>query len=53
MMFRMTHATTQDTMATEPGRATLAAGRPWAARWPDGIFTSARPGTGAPSGQAR
>jgi hypothetical protein len=48
----MTHITTQDTMATEPARATLA-GRPGAARWPDGTFNSALPGTGAPSGEAQ
>jgi hypothetical protein len=47
----MTDTTGQDTMATELARATLAAGWPWAARWPDGM-SSARAGTGAPSGQA-
>jgi len=49
----MTQITAQDTMATELARATLAAGRPRAARWPDGTFNSALPGTGAPSGEAR
>jgi len=49
----MTHTATQDTMTTELAHATLAAGRPRAARWPDGTFNSALPGTGAPSGEAR
>ncbi len=49
----MTQITAQDTMATDLARATLAAGRPWAARWPDGTFNGAPPGTGAPSGEAR
>ena len=40
-------------MATELARATVAGGRPWAARWPDGTFNSALPGTGAPSGEAQ
>ncbi len=48
----MAHTTTQDTIAADPARATSAAGWPWAARWPDGMFTSALPGTGAPSGEA-
>ena len=48
----MTHTTTQDTRATDLARAALAAGWPWAARWPDGTFTSALPGTGAPSEEA-
>ena len=43
----MTHTTTQDIMATDLARATLAAGRPWAARRPDGLFNSALRGTGA------
>ncbi len=45
--------TTQHTMATDLARATVAAGWPWAARRPDGMFTSALPGTGAPSGEAQ
>jgi hypothetical protein len=49
----MAQITTQDTMATDLARATLAAGRPWAARWPDGTSSSALPGTGAPSGEAQ
>jgi hypothetical protein len=49
----MTHVPTQDAMATELARATLAAGWPWAARWPDGMPSSALPGTGAPSGEAQ
>jgi len=48
----MTHTTAQDTMATELARATLAAGWPRAARWPDGMSSSALPGTGAPPGEA-
>jgi len=40
-------------MATDLARATVAAGWPWAARRPDGMFTSALPGTGAPSGEAQ
>ena len=44
----MTHTTTQDTLATD-----LAAGWPWAARWPDGMFNSALAGTGAPFGEAQ
>jgi hypothetical protein len=48
----MADTTAQDTMATELARATLAAGWPWAARWPDGMSSSARAGTGAPSGEA-
>ncbi len=48
----MTHTTSQDTMATDLARATLAAGWPWAARWPDGMSSSALAGTGAPSGEA-
>lgn len=48
----MNQITTQDTMATELARATLAAW-PWAARWPDGTSSSALPGTGAPSGEAQ
>jgi len=46
-------ASTEDTMATELARAILAAGSPWAARWPDGTFNSALPGTGAPFGTAQ
>ncbi len=34
-------------MATHLARAILAAGSPWATRWPDGTFNSALPGTGA------
>jgi len=49
----MTHITTQDTMATDLARAILAAGSPWADRWPDGMFNSALPGTGAPFGEAQ
>jgi hypothetical protein len=49
----MIHTTTQDTAATDPARATLAAGWPRAARWPDGMPGSALPGTGAPSGEAQ
>ena len=49
----MTRLTPQDTMATDPARAASAAGWPRAARWPDAIFTSAQPGTGAPSGEAQ
>ena len=48
----MTHITTQETMATELARATLAAGWPQAARWPDRVCSSALPGTGAPAGEA-
>ena len=49
----MIQASTEDTMATELARATLAAGWPWAARWPDGMINSALPGTGAPFGEAQ
>ena len=48
----MTRTTTQGAMATDLARAILAAGRPWAVRWPDATFNSALPATGAPSGQA-
>ncbi len=47
------HTTTEDTMATDLARAILAAGSPWADRWPDGTFNSALPGTGAPFGEAQ
>ena len=33
--------------------AILAAGSPWADRWPDGTLNSALPGTGAPFGEAQ
>ena len=49
----MTRITTQDTMATDPARTASAVGWPRAARWPDGIFTSAPPGTDAPSRAAQ
>ena len=42
----------QDTMATELAHATVAAGWPWAARWADGVSSSALAGTGAPFGEA-
>lgn len=53
IMDSMTRVTMQDTMAADPARAAVAAGRPSAARWPDGTSTSAPPRTGAPSGHAR
>ena len=40
-------------MATDLARAILAAGSPWATRWPDGTLNSALPGTGAPFGTAQ
>jgi hypothetical protein len=49
----MIYIAPHDTMSTGPGRATSAAGRPRATLWPDGMFTGAPPGTGAPSGQAQ
>jgi hypothetical protein len=49
----MTRNTTQDIMATELARATLATGWPRAARWPDGTSTSGLPGTGARFGEAQ
>ena len=49
----MIHTTTEDTMATDLARAILAAGSPWADRWPDGTLNSALSGTGAPFGEAQ
>ena len=49
----MTRTTTQDTTATDLARATLASGRPWAARRPDGMFNSTLRGTSAAFEDAR
>jgi hypothetical protein len=52
MMGSVIQTSTEDTMATDLARAILAAGSPWAARWPDGTFNSALYGT-APFGEAQ
>jgi len=47
------HPTAEDALATHRAGAIVSAGWPWAARWPDGTFHGARPGTAALFGTAR